>query len=429
VQYSAPICQPDPAQTGVLHPFSDPSAGIDIPTVEHGFVYGAGRVAPVHGLQQDVEHTASRRSGPRRWLRTVVWVVAAGLHPRAGATTLRVAEDLAGRMDYDTGHVRYCLEETASRLGVHRATVKRHVAVLRELGLLAWAVHGTKHNIRRALGLPGYAGTATVYAAVIPPVYDDAMGHIRVGTGYAARIVVDATGPVDNSPAAHPGAPPSLSVVKEEGKVEVEGGCTDTSRKRASRPTASPSTSTRTEKRSSGAGGARRSPAQVARDCRIAARVRPLVTWTQTEGIRRLAFALRPLVDTGLDAHDIAAVLGAWYLTWRPERPAAYIRARLAADAAQAAVAAAASRPGDNAEWVAWWAAHDQSEQPEPAAPPLTDIDRRAAREAAWANPSLVQDHLEEYGPEATLDRYGPRLTALAERLAASGNAHFTARW
>jgi thiamine biosynthesis lipoprotein ApbE len=62
------------------------------------------------------------------------------------------------------------------------------------------------------MGLKGYAATATVYAAVIPAVYDHAMGHRIVGSGYTARIVVDQRGqvshplppqagyPVDNPP-------------------------------------------------------------------------------------------------------------------------------------------------------------------------------------------------------------------------------------
>jgi len=57
--------------------------------------------------------------------------------------------------------------------------------------------------------------------------------------------------------------------------------------------------------------------------------VRPLVPWTQGEGLRRLAFALRPLIDQGLDVQDIAAELTSWWLDWRPARPAAYITARL----------------------------------------------------------------------------------------------------
>lgn len=377
------------------------------------------------GQDQEVEHTASRRSGPRRWLRAVRWWVdAAGLHPRTGATVERIAADLAGRMHFDTGHCRYLLEETAARLGLDPATVKRRVKQLREAGLLAWVQHGTKHNVRRMLGMRGYAGTATVYAAVIPAAYDTARGHLRVGSGYTARIVIPHPG------GATPVAPPSLTVVKGVDQVEVEGGSTDTSRKRASRPTPSLPHQTRAEKRTKAGGGPRRSPVQVARDCRIAAQVRPRVNWTQGASIRRLAYALRPLVDRGLDVHDIAAELGSWWLTWRPNDPAAYIRARLAENAAQEAVHAAAGRPQANPE-MAPWLRVDVLQQMEAALNDTllrTEDDRHQAREYAWHDPTLVVDHIAEYGVDDALDLFGPRLVSLADSHTAAGT-RFHARW
>lgn len=436
MQYRAPVCQPDPARTGGVSGISTLTEGADTPTLpdtfEPMFGYSAGRVAVVRGAGQEIEHTASRRSGPRRWLRAVAELIAEGLHPRAGATTLRVAEDLAARMDFDTGHVRYCLTETAARLRIDPATVKRHVAVLRELGALAWAVRGTKANIRRLLGLPGYAATATVYAAVIPPVYDAAHGHQVLGTGYDARIVVRcaAVEAVDNSPSDAGHAPPSLSLVEEEGKAEVESGFTDTSRERASRRTASASPSSK--RSSKGRGSSRRSAAQVARDCVIAARVRPLVNWTQSEGIRRLAFSLRPLIDQGLGAHDIAAELHAWMMLWRPEHPAAYIRARLAGHAVLDAARTATAAPADNPEMRAWLDEREQQaavlEAMFAAAGERTDADRREARTAGAVDLRLVQDHLDDHGPDDTIDLYGARLASLAGRLAASG-ASVSARW
>ncbi|MBE4761786.1 cell wall protein [Streptomyces caniscabiei] len=286
------------------------------------------------------------------------WLIAAGHHPRATATTLSVAEDLADRMDYTTGHVRYCLDEMAARLDLSRATVKRHVGYLRELGALAWVQHGTRANIRRLLGIKGYAATATVYAAVIPPVYDEAMGHTVIGSGYAARIVVDLRGrhlpaprtdsapseaeiekaeaPVDNrvmDDSSSAGLePPSLTVEKEEGKLKVDGGEENyTSRERASRDRASIPTQKSSKNRSSGKGTGRHA-LQVAEDIRIARQVRPLVTWTQREGLRRLAFALRPLIDRGLDAYGITGFLNGLCdgTRWRPNAPANYIRTVLA---------------------------------------------------------------------------------------------------
>jgi hypothetical protein len=324
----------------------------DTPTVEieHSTDYSAGQVVLVRGPAQEVAHTQSRHSGPRAWLRAVEWLIAAGLHPRANATTAKVAEDLAARMDYSTGHVRYCLDDIVARTGISRASVKRHVSYLRELGALAWVQHGTRHNIRRALGLKGYAATATVYAAVIPPSFDHAMGHRIIGSGYGARIVIDQRGarkPVDNPPVENPGSeglePPSLTWVKEEGKLKVVGGSNYTSQARRDHA-ASPTQKTNNRASSSGTG---RHALQVAEDIRITRLVRALVNWTQREGLRRLAFSLRPLIDRGLDAYGIAEYLHGMCsgMRWKPTSPAAYISTVLAdRDDSEARQAVAALR-------------------------------------------------------------------------------------
>ncbi|MFD7867787.1 cell wall protein [Streptomyces sp. NPDC059783] len=221
-----------------------------------------------------------------------------------------MARDLAKRMDYRLGFVLYDLEGTAARCGVSVATVKRHVRVLRELGALVWQRHGSKRNLH----LPGraYAGTATIYAATVPAVYDAAMGHWLDGTGYGARVVgVARTGRRAGGPAPH-----SLRPRPHAPTDDVREGGKDTLRARAH---------VRASRRRPSA----RHPLQVARDIAVARQVRPLVGWTQGEGLRRLAFALRPLIDRGAGVQEIAAQLHAWWLDWRPARPAAYITAEL----------------------------------------------------------------------------------------------------
>ncbi|MCL7382185.1 cell wall protein [Streptomyces sp. 35G-GA-8] len=303
--------------------------------------------AVVRGRQQDVVRTGSRRAEPRVWLRSVVWLVGAGLHPKAGPTTLVVAEDLASRMDFRRGIVLYDLEGTARRVGVSVATVKRHVAVLRELGALVWLVHGSKRNLR----LPGraYTATATVYGAVIPRVYDAAMGHRLSGSGYEARVCgVTGAGreravaaaaskakPVDNRAVDNSSsacrAPHSPGRYHRSPEAEVESGSKDTSRERASRSTASP----RTQKSNTSSDREpRRTAGQVRRSVWITRQVRARVNWTQGERLRRLEFVLRPFTDAGWDADTIAAELHSWMLTWRPAHPAAFIRAQLAQQAA-----------------------------------------------------------------------------------------------
>ncbi|WP_159041128.1 cell wall protein [Streptomyces sp. CFMR 7] len=324
------------------------------------------------GREQDVVWTRSRRSEPRAWLVGLEWLVAAGLHKEAGPTTIEIAEDLAARMDYRRGIVVYDLEGTARRLGKSPATVKRHIRVMRELGALVWLVHGSKRNI----ALPGepYMATATIYGAVIPPVFDEAMGHRLSGTGYEARVCgVTEAGreravaqakvrsearqksrrrsercrchwqrspaaartvcPVDNvvvdNPRSQAREPHSLGRYHRAPAVQVDGGCKDTSRERATC-----STDRRPSfKISYNPDGSRRTASQTRRGIGIIQQVRPRVTWTQRADLRELEVALRPRTNAGWDSQMITEELHSWHLTWQPANPAAYIRFRLAQQA------------------------------------------------------------------------------------------------
>ncbi|MEV7296814.1 cell wall protein [Streptomyces microflavus] len=329
------------------------------------------RQARVLGRDQDVIWTRSRRAEPRAWLRAVVWLVAAGLHEGACKTTVRIAADLAARMDYRRGIVVYDLKGAARRTDMSEATVKRHVKVLRELGALVWLVHGSKRNLA-APGEP-YMATATIYGAVIPAVFDEAMGHRLSGTGYEGRVcgvteagreraVAQATArsearhqgrrgaerqrpsgrrgarvrtarPVDNSAVDNPRSqacePHSQGRYHRAPAVQVGGGCKDTSRERASRSTdRSPSF-----KISYNGDGSRRTASQTRRGIGIIQQVRPRVTWTQRADLRELEVALRPRTDAGWDFQMITEELHSWHLTWQPAHPAAYICSRLAKQA------------------------------------------------------------------------------------------------
>ncbi|MEU8628828.1 cell wall protein [Streptomyces sp. NPDC048669] len=358
----------------------------------------------------------------------MTWLVGARLHPRATETTLTVARDLAARMDYRLGFVLYDLEGTAARCGVSTATVKRHVRVLRELGALAWHRHGSKRNLR----IPGrpYTATATIYAATIPTAYDEAMGHRLDGAGYWARVagVTDKARALaaksavrtkrhsaDNRPSRTPGcpqpAPHSPGRHHDVPTADLDGGFNYTSRTCARRAGAT----ARNRARDSGTSPVR-SPWQVARDIRIARHVRPLVSWTQPEGLRRLAFALRPLIDRGLEAHDIAAELIGMAVGWRPARPAAYIAAALARDRSAAPAPTADAEltvdPATHPEWQQWLNSRQTG------TPSRTDTDRRHARLYAWDRWYEVASHYDD-DPDDALDLYGTRLCAYAVKRAA----------
>ena len=361
-------------------------------------------------------------------------------------------------MDYDRGLVLYDLDGTVRRTGLSRATVKRHVAVLRELGALVWVRCGSKRNLR----LPGraYTATATIYGAVIPPGFDQAMGHRLAGHGYEARVcgvteagreravaaARTAVEPVDKRAVDNRSSasrePHSLGGSPPVGQAEVVGGGKDTSHAR--RPTTSPAPKRMTRR------GPRRSARQVAQDIGIARQVRPLVSWAQRESLRRLAYALRPLIDRGLDSLQIAAELQGMCMGWRPAKPAAYIRAALVRGAQHDAdlFAGYAAAPADTVpqggpkhpEWA--WALEEVSRQAAEelelvaevaegelgGADLLAPADLAELRQAAEADIGMVLAAVSAGGQEYALRLYGPALVRRA-RASRSSTMALNSTW
>jgi hypothetical protein len=432
-----PSCQLHVSTPGVSRLISPRTGDTTTPSDGHN----TARFTPVRGTAQEVTHTASRRTGPRRWLRAVRWLIAAGLHSKATATTLRIAEDLAKRMDYSTGHVRYCIDEMVARLGISKASIKRHIGYLRELGALAWVQHGTRTNVRAAMGLKGYAATATVYAAAIPPSYDHAMGHRIIGTGYTARIIIDQRGPViptqprnpvDNPPVDNSSSdalePPSLTCVEEEGKLKVVEGVTTTA-ERSPKTSAAP---TKTAKSSSGKKratilGAIVTAAGMHLGDKLAQAIRRRVFWTRNATHEQLRWvcadmgeqqwsedqAVRFVVEAG-HTHKAG-------FAWNPDRPHRLIAAELRAHQErqeqeqqdhEARTQAVAWGDSTAARDLASLAALFGPAAPEPE-PERTDEDRERARLYGWNDWQEVAAHLAEDQDDA-IDLYGEDICKFA---------------
>lgn len=395
------------------------------------------RIVPplVRRADQDVLTTASRCAQPRAWMQAVTWLVASGFHPKANTTTLEVAKDLAARMDYQRGIVLYDLDGTVVRTQQSRATVKRHVGYLRELGALVWLIHGSKRNLR----LPGrkYTATATVYGAVIPPCYDEAMGHRITGHGYESRkIGVTEQGRIRAVAAARDaasrtpmprtakGREPHSRMPHHHGPVSEVGG-----KEKATLPRARNITSRRSIL------GRRVTALAFQAADRLARRLRPLHNWTQRMTIPELSWVL---VDRVLDGYDEfqmdrwlrenapAVIFGP---TWLPASPHRYLAARLAkehgveqADRERATQQAAAVEPMANAAWRELCAERAATAAETHVA--RTAQERREARLAGQWDIGLVIDHLQEQGEDDALDLYGTRLTVKAAGLAASRHFH-----
>ena len=398
----------------------------------------------VHGTaRQSIDHTTSRKTGPRRWLRAVRWLIEAGLHPKANATTLKAAEDLAQRMDYDTGHVLYREADMVARTGISRANLYRHVSYLRELGALAWVQHGSRMNRLAAMGLKGYAGTATVYAGVIPPVYDHAMGHTTVGAGYGARVIVDLrkrpTRPVDtagNPPVDNSGSEgletPSLAVVNEVGQVDLVGGFTTTATR-----TRNDSAPTQTRKHGSKKRatilGNTVTAAGIHLGDKLARAIRSRVPWTRKATHDQLRWVCADMAEQQwTEDQAVRFVVDAGHThkagyTWEPARPHRLIAAELYAAAErqeqdhQTREDLAAAIPWEESTAYreqqaarAALAALLGTAEPEPEVKQAyTAEDREYARLYGWDQWETVADHYDD-DPDDALDLYGRKLCSYA---------------
>ncbi|MFI1621854.1 hypothetical protein ACH4VT_33590 [Streptomyces lydicus] len=257
-------------------------------------------------------------------------------HPKATGTTLVVARDIASRMGASQdGHVAYAWREMMRRLRLGRSTIAEHVRILRELGLLVWVSHGSRRNVlRERLGAryrigDGYRGTATIYAPCAPPAWDEAMGRIRGGHGYRSRVrghteagrrqaIAQARGRRGEAPSRTPSFTQLPPVVPVPVVGEIK-----TPRPRSARPAGG----TPPPRRQDRAGTTGVTPGEVEAHIAYTRVLRLEVWWLQYACLRRLAYAVRPLIQAGYSWQESARELAGWRVPQRPRDVVAYIRA------------------------------------------------------------------------------------------------------
>ncbi|MFJ5787886.1 transcriptional regulator [Streptomyces hydrogenans] len=120
------------------------------------------------------------------WMQSVHWVAGSGLYqprrhrshgPRSfGPTTVRVAQELAVLFPCRPG-----IEYLMRRTGLSERSVQNHLMILREAGLLAWIVKGTR--------VRGEQAQASEFALMVPVEFDRALGIRTAGEGTRRRVV------------------------------------------------------------------------------------------------------------------------------------------------------------------------------------------------------------------------------------------------
>ncbi|MFE9687624.1 hypothetical protein [Streptomyces sp. NPDC006285] len=283
----------------------------------------------LHRSDQEVHATSSRR------LRHADDFLAAAhhmirFHPKATATTLRLAAAFAARAHRNgDGHVAFNITATTRELAVSRRTVLNHARYLRELGLIAWVEHGSKRNaLRTRHGMAwqpghGYCGTATLYALLAPPLWDRAHGHRIRGRGYRARLIGYTPAGCTRAIAAarrvarpcHSRGHCTPSVSPTSRSTRLQQGMREHDYTRPAR-TAQPPVVRRRETFT---------PRQCADAITLTERLQREVWWLRGACSRRTAYALRPLIRLGWSWQDLAEELSYWGVPARLRDPAAYL--------------------------------------------------------------------------------------------------------
>ncbi|MFM9681703.1 transcriptional regulator [Streptomyces brasiliscabiei] len=153
----AAVMVPTPRPSVVDTDAVDVLPGLYVPEVRQWLSTSSGRVAP-EGYS---------------WMQGVHWVAGSGLYeprryrshgPRSfGPTTVFIAQLLA-----ELSPCRPGIEYLVRRTGLTKRAVQNHLQMLRETGLLAWQVRGTR--------VSGEQAQASEFALMLPPEFDAALG-------------------------------------------------------------------------------------------------------------------------------------------------------------------------------------------------------------------------------------------------------------
>jgi hypothetical protein len=138
----------------------------------------------VLAASQWLNTTAGRiTTDPYSWMQAVHWVGGSGLYtptsthsPKWGPTTVLIAQELSALTECRPG-----IDYLARKLKCSARTVKYHLGMLREAGLLVYRSKGTR--------ITGGVRQASVYERVIPVEFDEALGIRTIGEGLERRPV------------------------------------------------------------------------------------------------------------------------------------------------------------------------------------------------------------------------------------------------
>ncbi|MFH8894267.1 transcriptional regulator [Streptomyces sp. NPDC017949] len=428
------------------------------------------------------------------WMQAVHWVAGSGIYqprrhrshgPRSfGPTTVRVAQELAALSPCRPG-IKYLMR----RIGLSERTVQDHLRILRETGLLAWIVRGTR--------VAGDGGQASEFARMIPPEFDVALGirtvqrdedapaYTRAVSGIAesgreliAKLAKKASRkvrkprPKTSSKAPAKGADQGVVTA-----VSGESRCTPMQVGTSSSSSAGTTSLPSENKLASGQSDSptpkkvncgRRKLNSVGRRFQLAGELLRQVPWMGRASVPRIAWILKEVADAGWAVDEVIAFLDLGDAPERIHRPSGFLAGRLATAVAQwptaesrarAVQAYRDSRRAEQArhqEWEGHWqaptsesvrrlvaASIPRQQQPAddaqgevlPAETGIDDLDqeqRRELRVMAWGEftrgeTTLVMGAFHTFGRPAAERLYGADLVQRALRFTSGSRSSLMA--
>ncbi|WP_327169928.1 helix-turn-helix domain-containing protein [Streptomyces subrutilus] len=425
------------------------------------------------------------------WMQAVHWVAGAGLYkprrhrshgPRAfGVTTVRVAQELAQLFPCRPG-----IEYLVRRTGLSERSVEYHLQMLREAGLLAYIVRGTR--------VRGEAAQASEFARMIPVEFDVALGirtvlrddaapqYTRAVCGIAeagralmAKLARKAARKV-RKPRAKSSSKVSAKGAREgaeQGVVAAVSGevrCTPMQVGSSGSSSAGTTSFPPESKLASGQSDSptpkkvkrgRRKLNDVGRRFQLASELIRQVPWMGRASVPRIAWILREVSDAGWTADQVIAFLDCGDAPGIVHRPSGFLAGRLASavalwpteDGRQRAVQAYRdSRRAEQArhqEWDGAWTLprsesvrrlvadaftpkqqHEEPVEMQPALNGIEDLspedlaDMRATGmgEFMAGDTTLIMTTFDTLGPAAAEHIYGADLVQRARKLASSSS-------
>lgn len=319
-----PSCQPDASPTPVSRGIS-PHAG------------DTQCLTTTTPAQQWIHTTTGRiTTDPHSWLTAVHWVnqLATKGHytparrqgPKWGPTTVAVAQEIAALKECRPG-----IDYLARKLKVSVRTVKYHLGMLRETGLLVYRSKGTR--------LSGVGGRASVFERTIPAAFDAALGIRTVGEGATRRPVGAAPesrtllGKLARKAARKARRPRRRTPVSGRERCTLMQGGTSTSSSAAGTHSPSEAKLASGKAKSPTPRSSKRKPRtlnRVGRRYQLARQLVQQVPWLRGASVARIAWIVRHVADAGWTALEVQAAAERLISDKEPRRPSAVLAYRLA---------------------------------------------------------------------------------------------------